>query len=152
MKTQKSFGSGGRACSLKRTSEVNNYNLILLKLSQANMDVQSCGSNETIALYIANNASKSEPECVTNNIAMPDVRNRTIKFNEFGHTEGFSENTFEHNEIRTLGEAHGYNFNIMSLMTFAMPLNHTIQEEVKALKTILFKMLKKKSHEKLKEK
>ncbi|GBN09195.1 hypothetical protein AVEN_184280-1 [Araneus ventricosus] len=64
--------NGGRVCNLKRTSEeryVNNYNPILLKLSQANTDILPFGSNETIAHYIAKYISKSEPEGVTNSIA-----------------------------------------------------------------------------------
>ncbi|GFS37750.1 ATP-dependent DNA helicase [Nephila pilipes] len=54
----------GRVCNLKSTSEeryVNTYNPILLKFSQANMDIQPCGSNETITHCI----EKSRPACVT---------------------------------------------------------------------------------------
>lgn len=43
-----------------------------------------------------------------------------IKINEVGQAEGFAANIFERYEIRPLGEAHGYNFNTMNLMTFAM--------------------------------
>lgn len=56
--------SGGRICLLKRRYEdrwVNNYNPTLLKLWQANMDIQPCGSNESIAFYIAKYISKAEP-------------------------------------------------------------------------------------------
>ncbi|GFY69348.1 ATP-dependent DNA helicase [Trichonephila inaurata madagascariensis] len=172
--------NGGRVCNLKCTSEksyVNNYNPIFLKLSQANMDIQPCSSNETIVHYIAKYISKSEPKGVTNSIAQaiseirreesnisrqlfqfcmrmlknqqvstcksifrlghlnlresscesvflitrkPEKPYRMIKFNEVGHAEGFAGNIFERYEICPLGVVHGYNFNTMNLMTFAM--------------------------------
>lgn len=48
--------TNGRACLLKRTANetmVNKYNPFLLSLWKANMDIQPCGSNESIAYYIA---------------------------------------------------------------------------------------------------
>ena len=56
--------NGGRICNLKRrlgAENVNNYNPTLLKLWKANIDIQPCGSNESIAFYIAKNISKNEP-------------------------------------------------------------------------------------------
>lgn len=56
--------NGGRICMLKRQYEdrwVNNYNPILLGLWKGNMDIQPCGSNESIAYYIAKYISKAEP-------------------------------------------------------------------------------------------
>lgn len=56
--------NGVRICVLKRKSEdgwVNNYSPALLKMWKANMDIQPCGTNESIAYYIAKYVSKSEP-------------------------------------------------------------------------------------------
>lgn len=64
--------NGGRICLLKRRQEdrwVNNYNRTLLKLWQANMDIQPCGSNESIAYYIAKYISKTEPTELNASIA-----------------------------------------------------------------------------------
>ncbi|GFY78122.1 ATP-dependent DNA helicase [Trichonephila inaurata madagascariensis] len=43
-----------------------------------------------------------------------------IKFSEVGQAEGFAANIFERYKIRPLGVVHGYNFNVMNLMTFTM--------------------------------
>lgn len=64
--------NGGRFCSLKRTSReswVNNYNQVILELWNGNMDIQPCGSNESIAHYIAKYISKSEPTEVNQGVA-----------------------------------------------------------------------------------
>ncbi|XP_059150287.1 uncharacterized protein LOC131937110 [Physella acuta] len=56
--------NGGRICLLKRGQDdiwVNSYNPTLLKIWGANMDIQPCGSNESIAYYIAKYIAKSEP-------------------------------------------------------------------------------------------
>lgn len=56
--------SGGRICLLKRRHQdrwVNNYNVTLLNLWQGNIDIQPCGSNESIAFYVAKYISKAEP-------------------------------------------------------------------------------------------
>ncbi|GFY47787.1 ATP-dependent DNA helicase [Trichonephila inaurata madagascariensis] len=54
------------------------------------------------------------------NTRNPEKRYRMIKYNEVGQAEGFAANIFECYKIRPLGVVHGYNFNTMSLMTFAM--------------------------------
>lgn len=56
--------NGGRICLMRRQITdrwVNNYNATLLGLWQGNMDIQPCGTNESIAYYIAKYISKSEP-------------------------------------------------------------------------------------------
>ena len=56
--------NGGRICILKRKPDenfINNYNKKLLKCWRGNMDIQPCGSNESIAMYIAKYCSKNEP-------------------------------------------------------------------------------------------
>lgn len=45
----------------KVRSMINNYNPEFFKLWEGNMDIQRCGSNEAIALYITKFMSKSEP-------------------------------------------------------------------------------------------
>ncbi|GIY15745.1 ATP-dependent DNA helicase [Caerostris darwini] len=63
---------GGRICLLKRRKEdawVNNFHPQLLRLWTGNMDIQPCGSNETIAYYITKYLSKAEPEGVDSGIA-----------------------------------------------------------------------------------
>ncbi len=55
---------GGRICLLQRDEKdkwVNNYNQILLRIWEGNMDIQPCGSNEAIAHYIAKYIAKTEP-------------------------------------------------------------------------------------------
>ncbi|KAG5666270.1 hypothetical protein PVAND_017605 [Polypedilum vanderplanki] len=64
--------NGGRFCTLKRNSNetyINNYNPEILKLWNANMDIQPCGNNEAIAHYIAKYVAKSEPTDLTGSIA-----------------------------------------------------------------------------------
>ncbi|GBL70946.1 hypothetical protein AVEN_98465-1 [Araneus ventricosus] len=56
--------SGRRICLQKRRKEdicINNYSPTLQKLWGANMDIQPCGSNESIAYYSAKYMSKAEP-------------------------------------------------------------------------------------------
>ena len=56
--------NGGRICVLKREPGeecVNNYSPGLLRLWQANMDIQPCGSAIALAYYIAKYIGKSEP-------------------------------------------------------------------------------------------
>lgn len=70
--TNEFIQNGGRICLLKRGSHerwINTYNPTLLKLWQGNMDVQPCGSNESIAFYIAKYLSKSEPTDLDGGIA-----------------------------------------------------------------------------------
>lgn len=40
---------------------INNYNEILLRLWQGNIDIQPCGSISAVACYVAKYFSKSEP-------------------------------------------------------------------------------------------
>ncbi|XP_054706995.1 uncharacterized protein LOC129216803 [Uloborus diversus] len=64
--------NGGRICLLKRRpkeSYVNNYNKSLLLIWKGNMDIQPCGSNESIAYYVAKYISKSEPTQLNSSIA-----------------------------------------------------------------------------------
>ncbi|GFV83396.1 ATP-dependent DNA helicase [Trichonephila clavipes] len=64
--------NGGRICILKQGPEdgwVNNYNPILIEVWNANMDIQLCGTNEVIALYIAKYVSKSEPTQLNHSVA-----------------------------------------------------------------------------------
>ncbi|GBN32811.1 hypothetical protein AVEN_85060-1, partial [Araneus ventricosus] len=64
--------NGGRFCTLKRTTNekwANNYNQQILKFFNANMDIQPCGSNESIAHYIAKYISKTEPANVKEGVA-----------------------------------------------------------------------------------
>lgn len=64
--------NGGRFCTLKRTTNerwVNNYNQRILEFWNANMDIQPCGSNESIAHYIAKYISKTEPTDVNVGVA-----------------------------------------------------------------------------------
>ncbi|XP_076393046.1 uncharacterized protein LOC143266003 [Megachile rotundata] len=59
------LANNGRFCVLKRTVNevmVNNYNPTLLKLWEANMDIQPCGNVTAVAYYIAKYASKCEPQ------------------------------------------------------------------------------------------
>lgn len=63
--------NGGRMCILKRKPEehfINNYNPTLLKCWEGNMDIQPCGSNEAIAMYIAKYCSKNEPTEMTSGL------------------------------------------------------------------------------------
>ncbi|PZC74948.1 hypothetical protein B5X24_HaOG206881 [Helicoverpa armigera] len=58
------LANNGRFCLLKRTSDesmVNNYNVILLGIWKANIDIQPCGSYSAVAYYVAKYASKCEP-------------------------------------------------------------------------------------------
>lgn len=58
------LANNGRFCLLKRTSEevmINNYNPMILRIWQGNMDVQPCGSVTAVAYYVAKYASKCEP-------------------------------------------------------------------------------------------
>lgn len=48
---------------------VNNYNQQILKFWNPNMDIQPCGSNESIAHYIAKYISKTEPADVNEGVA-----------------------------------------------------------------------------------
>lgn len=51
-------------CILMQTPEAgweNNYNPTLLKVWNANINIQLCGTNEALAFYIANMFCKSEP-------------------------------------------------------------------------------------------
>lgn len=66
------------------------------------------------------NSRESSRKGIFLNTRKPEMRYRMIKFNEVGQVEGFTANIFEPYEIRPLGEAHGYNFNTINLMTFAM--------------------------------
>ncbi|GFR21211.1 ATP-dependent DNA helicase [Trichonephila clavata] len=64
--------NGDRICILKRGPEdgwVNNYNPTLIKVWNANMDIQPCGTNEAIAFYIAKYVSKSEPTQLDGSVA-----------------------------------------------------------------------------------
>ncbi|GBM38274.1 hypothetical protein AVEN_17720-1 [Araneus ventricosus] len=66
------ISNGGRFCTLKRTTNekwVNNYNQEILKFLNANMDIQPCGSNVSIAHYIAKYISKTEPANVNEGVA-----------------------------------------------------------------------------------
>uniref|UniRef100_T1J5E9 Uncharacterized protein n=1 Tax=Strigamia maritima TaxID=126957 RepID=T1J5E9_STRMM len=63
--------NGGRTCLLKcKNNEqfINNYNPTLLNIWQGNMDIQPCGSNEAIAVYIAKYCAKSEPTEMTTSL------------------------------------------------------------------------------------
>ncbi|KAF9817320.1 hypothetical protein SFRURICE_010779 [Spodoptera frugiperda] len=56
--------NNGRFCEIQRNAEevmINNYNATLLKIWDANMDVQPCGTVTAVAYYIAKYASKCEP-------------------------------------------------------------------------------------------
>jgi len=56
--------NGGRICILERNEEeryINNYNPLLLELWSANIDIQPCGSDDSIAYYIAKYVAKAEP-------------------------------------------------------------------------------------------
>lgn len=67
----------GRICILKRRAEdnmVNNYCSTILTLWDGNMDIQPCGSNESIAHYIAKYIAKSEPTNLNESVAQA-IRN-----------------------------------------------------------------------------
>ncbi|GBP12652.1 hypothetical protein EVAR_10302_1 [Eumeta japonica] len=71
--------NNGRICVLKRRKEdemINNYNRTLLKFWGANMDIQPCGSNDSIAYYVAKYISKNEPTVLDRSIieAIQQVR------------------------------------------------------------------------------
>lgn len=71
--------NGGRICALKRQhNEVfnNNYSSKLMVCWKANMDIQPCGSNEAIAMYIAKYASKNEPTDMSFGLREAISRNR----------------------------------------------------------------------------
>ncbi|KAH9637608.1 hypothetical protein HF086_014772 [Spodoptera exigua] len=62
--SDETLANQGRFCVLRRKESevmINNYNLVLLELWQANMDIQPCGNVTAVAYYIAKYASKCEP-------------------------------------------------------------------------------------------
>ena len=74
------FKNNGKFCLLKRGSDelfVNNYNPSILKLWQANMDIQPVGSMFGVAYYIAKYCSKEEDISIRNCIkqAINEIKN-----------------------------------------------------------------------------
>ncbi|KAF9405354.1 hypothetical protein HW555_013881 [Spodoptera exigua] len=64
LESDETLANQGQFCVLRRNESevmINNYNLVLLELWQANMDKQPCGNVTTVAYYIAKYASKCEP-------------------------------------------------------------------------------------------